>query len=332
MYYNFTNLVFEGGGVKGIAYGGALSRLDEMGILPNIKRVAGTSAGAITACLLAVGYDANSISKIIADTDFSKFEDNTFLFVRDIFRLIKYYGWNRGDTFEKWLGDLIEQKTGNRNFTFANLHEKIENNEPGFKELYVVATNVTKQRAESISYETYPELSLTKAVRMSMSIPVFFTSIKYNDDMFVDGGLTANFPVQLFDNKKYLSNPENGILAYSGYDESFCFNYETLGFRVDSSEEKNYLNPSWSGDPESTKSLKKFIMALINFTIEMVNKKHLNKNDWNRTVFIDSGDVGTTEFKLKQSNVDFLIHSGVRGVDDYFFWKNNDLKWKQFPK
>jgi hypothetical protein len=66
--------------------------------------------------------------------------------------------------------------------------------------------------------------------------------------------------------------------------------------------------------------------------IEMVNKKHLNKNDWNRTIFIDSGDVGTTEFKLKQDKIDFLIHSGVKGVDDYFLWKNNDLVWKQYPK
>jgi hypothetical protein len=109
MNYKFKNIVFEGGGVKGIAYGGALLRLEEIVTLSEIERVAGTSAGAITACLLAVGYDANSISKIIASTDFSKFEDDTFLFIRDIYRLIKHYGWNRGDTFEKWLGDLIEQ-------------------------------------------------------------------------------------------------------------------------------------------------------------------------------------------------------------------------------
>lgn len=332
MYYNFTNLVLEGGGVKGIAYAGALSRLDEMGILSNIKRVAGTSAGAITACLLSIGYDTTSLSKIISTTNFHKFEDNTFLFIRDIFRLIKYYGWNKGEVFEKWIGDLIEQKTGNRNFTFSNLQEKIKNNEPGYKELYVIATNVTKQRAESISYENYPDLSLAKAVRMSMSIPIFFASVNYEDNIFVDGGLTSNYPIQLFDNEKYLSNPKNGIFAYSGYNDNFCFNYETLGFRADSAQEKNYLNPSWSGDPESTKSLKKFVMTLINFTVEMVNNKHLNQNDWNRTVFIDSGNVSTTEFDLNKDKIDFLIHSGIRGVDDYFFWKNNDLKWKNFPK
>ena len=45
--YHFRNLVFEGGGVKGIAYVGALEVLDQEGILKDIKRVAGTSAGAM---------------------------------------------------------------------------------------------------------------------------------------------------------------------------------------------------------------------------------------------------------------------------------------------
>ena len=232
--------------------------------------------------------------------------NNTFLFIRDIFRLINYYGWNKGDVFEQWLYELIEKKTGNRHFTFADLHKKVICCEQGYKELYIVATNVTKQRAETISFENYPDLEIAKAVRMSMSIPIFFMAVKNNDDVFVDGGLTSNYPIQIFDNKKYINNPLNGILAYSGYDENYCFNYETLGFRVDSTEEKNYLNPTWQGDPNATKSLKKFIMALINFTIEMVNKKHLNDNDWNRTVFIDSGDVGTTEFKLQQNKINFL--------------------------
>ncbi|KAI8512053.1 hypothetical protein Bbelb_111530 [Branchiostoma belcheri] len=52
--YSFENLVLKGGGAKGIAYIGAAKVLDEAGILPNIKRFAGTSAGAITATLLAI--------------------------------------------------------------------------------------------------------------------------------------------------------------------------------------------------------------------------------------------------------------------------------------
>ncbi len=51
MAYPFRNLVFEGGGVKGSAYIGAIRALNEEGILPEIQRFGGTSAGAITALL-----------------------------------------------------------------------------------------------------------------------------------------------------------------------------------------------------------------------------------------------------------------------------------------
>ena len=51
----YRNLVMEGGGIRGIAYGGALAELEQRGVLAGIRRVGGTSAGAIQAALLAVG-------------------------------------------------------------------------------------------------------------------------------------------------------------------------------------------------------------------------------------------------------------------------------------
>ncbi len=62
--YHFKNLVFEGGGVKGIAYVGALEVLEKEGILGSIERVAGTSAGAMVAVLVALGYTATELSLI----------------------------------------------------------------------------------------------------------------------------------------------------------------------------------------------------------------------------------------------------------------------------
>ena len=45
MAEQFRNLIFEGGGVKGIAYVGAMQILDQRGILKNIKRVGGPVQG-----------------------------------------------------------------------------------------------------------------------------------------------------------------------------------------------------------------------------------------------------------------------------------------------
>ena len=49
MSYCFKNLVFEGGGAKGIAYLGAMEVLEKKDILKNIERIGGASAGAINA-------------------------------------------------------------------------------------------------------------------------------------------------------------------------------------------------------------------------------------------------------------------------------------------
>lgn len=77
----FRNLVFEGGGVKGIAYAGALSEIDigsHRGILKEIIRVAGTSAGAITATLVALGADGQYVRDVVGNTQFGKFMDDSF--------------------------------------------------------------------------------------------------------------------------------------------------------------------------------------------------------------------------------------------------------------
>ena len=69
------NLVLQGGATKGIAYVGALEALEKQGALKNLKRVAGTSAGAITATLLAVGYTPEEMKKILMEFDFKSLLD-----------------------------------------------------------------------------------------------------------------------------------------------------------------------------------------------------------------------------------------------------------------
>ena len=69
------NLVFQGGGVKGIAYVGALQVLQARDLLRSVENVAGTSAGAITAALVAVGATAEEMQSILGSTDFASFMD-----------------------------------------------------------------------------------------------------------------------------------------------------------------------------------------------------------------------------------------------------------------
>lgn len=65
--------VFEGGGVKGIALVGALEEIEQAGY--HFVNVAGTSAGAIAATLVAAGYSAAELKSIMMDLPFHKFMD-----------------------------------------------------------------------------------------------------------------------------------------------------------------------------------------------------------------------------------------------------------------
>jgi len=78
MEYHFRNLVFEGGGVKGIAYVGALEVLKSKGILQNINRVGGTSAGAINALLLGLNYSPTETKNILSKLNFKNFLDDSW--------------------------------------------------------------------------------------------------------------------------------------------------------------------------------------------------------------------------------------------------------------
>ena len=64
--YGYKNLVLEGGGVRGLAYAGVFSVLEQKGIIQNIEKVGGSSAGSIAGMLLSIGYTGISKSTYAA--------------------------------------------------------------------------------------------------------------------------------------------------------------------------------------------------------------------------------------------------------------------------
>src|SRR5215212_11040122 len=68
-----VDLVFEGGGIKGIGLVGAYKVLEEHGYQPEI--MAGASAGAIVAALVAAGYSADELYDVMSKLNFNQFKD-----------------------------------------------------------------------------------------------------------------------------------------------------------------------------------------------------------------------------------------------------------------
>ncbi len=329
MNYHFRNLVFEGGGVKGIAYVGALQELDQRGILKDIVRVGGTSAGAITAILLGLNYSLPDIDSILRTLDFKRFMDDSWGIIRDTDRLLSEFGWYKGDYFRSWIANIIKDKTGNSEATFNDI--AAQTNKQGFRDLYFIGTNLSTRFSEVFSNEHTPRMVVADAVRISMSIPLFFSAKRsFRGDVYVDGGLLDNYPVKLFDRRKYVDTyaaqttyyqQHNQALAEAGKGVSeYVFNQETLGFRLDSAKEIAVFRDHAEPPHEAIKDFFDYAKALIGTVLDSQDSLHLHSDDWQRTVYIDSLGVKTTDFNLTNETKQNLVASGRSGVQTYFSW------------
>jgi NTE family protein len=331
MAYHFRNLVFEGGGVKGIAYVGATEILEEKGILRNVVRVGGTSAGAINALLVGLNYSPAETKQILSQLDFQSFLDDQWGVMRDTNRLLNEYGWYKGDFFRRWIAERIAAKTGNPEATFNDVHNQAEHN--GFRELFFVGTNLSTQFAEVFSYEHTPRWCLADAVRISMSIPLFFAAKRsVRGDVYVDGGLIDNYPIKMFDREKYVDDKalirtppyyqaHNDALKAQGRDVNpYVYNVETLGFRLDSAKEIAVFRDQAEPDHRKIDSFFSYVWALIGTVMETQSTQHLHSDDWQRTIYIDTLGVGTTDFDLSDERKAALAESGRTHTEEYFTW------------
>ena len=337
MRYPFRNLVFEGGGVKGIAYAGAMEVLEAKGVLPNIRRVGGTSAGAINAVLFGLGYSIEETKEILRTLDFKNFLDDSWGLAPDIHRLLSDFGWHKGDFFRNWISELIRQKTGNGESTFKDVAERGEGK--GFKEIYIVGTNLSTHFAEVFSPEHTPRMVLADAVRISMSIPLFFASKRsLRGDLYVDGGLLDNYPIKLFDRKKYIADrnfrahsrePEyykqhNSALKEMGKEISpYVYNKETLGFRLDSEREIGLYRDHGEPPANTVDDFFSYGWNLVETIMEGQANQHLHSDDWQRTIYIDTLGVKTTDFDLADEKKEALADSGRKHTQKYFDWYDN---------
>ncbi len=320
----YRNLVMEGGGIRGIAYGGALAELEKQGVLAGIRRVGGTSAGAIQAALLAVGYSPQEIIEVVNQTPVQRLNDGRLIFFGGSTRLVKQYGWYRGDQFTKYLGELVQRKTQNPNLTLGQLHALVQANPTRYRDLYTTGTNLTTQRVQVFSYETHPDLRVADAVRISMSIPLYFRAVLLDKqghvvrqptkgqevDVLVDGGLLANYPINLFDDARYLS---------SGEAAGFFFNPETLGLRLDRAEQIPYDTlPGGRRQlaPYQIQDFGSYMGALYTVAIENLNAPHAE--DWVRTVSISTLGFNPKIKRVSDTQKQQLMDSGRRGVQAFF--------------
>lgn len=304
----YRNLVLEGGGVRGIAYAGAIRVLEDAHITDSLERVAGTSVGGISAAVLSVGYRSKEIEEILGSLRIQQFNDGRWFFIGGASRMLHRFGWYRGDALEHWIGRLLAAKTGQEDLTFGQLHA-LAARDRRFKDLYIPATNLSRQQRTVFSWESHPDMEIRTAVRASMSVPLYFSAVMLNarghkvrpgeaGEVFVDGGVVANYPLGLFD-KDGVENPQ------------------TLGLKLERPAQLDYFDSSRGIAPYEIHKLPDYVAALYNIIIETMNRDAAFVNEASRTVYISTGNINPRVRKMTKAQKDLLVSNGREGARRY---------------
>ncbi len=296
------DLVLAGGGAKGVAHLGALWAMDVLGI--RFKRLAGTSAGALTASLVAAGFDCDELRDAFMDIDFMDFRDG--FWDQKLPRFAKLaaisssFGMFEGIKLQSWLEEMLVKKNAN---TFGRLPRDETGmlssiGESDGPRLQVMASDITHSCEvmipRDLPLERYGRLRIDSfpvaaAVRMSISVPFFFKPYKLHRSMIVDGAFATNLPLETFDK-----------------DDPDDVRWPTLGINLVS-------GPS---PPQSTKDLYHFGLAIF----DTMRYGHSKMSFLNyptricRLFEVDTEEVHTLDFDISAKKKEGLFVKGAASV------------------
>lgn len=229
------DLALEGGGSKGIALCGAIAEILRRGHA--IRRLVGTSAGAINAALVAAGFSGDELLRMslgrtpedlplfseyvtepvvpmspgvepmISEVQLAALRLPTelgrrLLSAHAALAFLDRGGFVSGEGFVGWFMRVLEGKQrGLSRATLGQLHAATG------RHLTAIVTDTTARRLRALNHVSAPDCPLVAAVRMSMSIPLFFAEVVWRAEwglyagedltghVMVDGGVLSNLPV-----------------------------------------------------------------------------------------------------------------------------------------
>lgn len=278
-------LVISGGGVKGIAFIGAFKYLEESNKTNEIKKIYSISVGSILSLLYAIGYTWEEMENEIMDIDLEKLQNVRFR------TFIRSYGLDSGKNIICWLEKLLERKGYNKTLTFKQLYKKT-----GI-DLNIGATNLNKYKDVFFNMDISPNLRVIRAVRMSIGIPLVFSAIRYNGEIYVDGGVINSYPIKQIES---LDNVLGLKLVVKGEIES----------EMD----------------EQIETIYNYLYHVIHcYILQKERSSTLSHEYSEHTVFIDSNHIThTINFSLNNDDKTKLIECGYNATKDYFENKNGN--------
>ncbi len=319
-----ADLVLEGGGVKGIGLAGAVLTLDQAGY--RFQRVAGTSAGAIAAAIIAAlnkaGQPMSKLQGYLQEVKFEQFMAKGHLRAAlgglgDAEHLLLHMGLYDGDYLIDWLGGVLSD-IGITHFGDLRLDDPGADQKWTARQRYsliVHTSDITRGKLVRLpwDYVNYgldaDRQRIVDAVRASMSIPFFFTPVNVRAAAvtagvadvaapagrvtWVDGGLLDNFPVDVFDRA-------DGAKA----------RWPTIGIKLSAQQTS-------IGSGRGTDSAVSEAIACLETVLDNAGRYYVPPDKATRTIFVDNAGIKATDFGITPQQQQTLFENGQNAARDW---------------
>lgn len=258
---NSTEIVpiFSGGGTRLSCYIGILQALQDMGF--SFRHLVGVSGGSIVAALYAAGWSLQDIKALALNTDFKQFWSFSFA------SLIRSGGLCNGNKLEVWLDKQL------KGVTFSELK----------CDLHILATDINGGGPVVFNRQQTPDLKVSKAVRFSMSIPLFFSFQQFENHIMTDGVILS---------EDALHHDWSGT------------GLPLICFRLKSEAEAKPL------PPRRYFPLISYILMLIRTFMSAISREYVHAEYWHNTVVINTGNISSVDFSMSTEQKQQLFEIG----------------------
>lgn len=255
--------IFSGGGTRLSCYIGILQALTDMGL--SFRHLVGVSGGSIIAALYAAGWSIEDMKAIALKTDFRQFWSFS------VTSLLRSGGLCNGNKLESWLDKQLN------GLTFAELNY----------DLHVLATDINGGGPVVFNRHLTPDLKVSKAVRFSMSIPLFFSFQAFENHIMTDGVILS---------EDALHHDWSGA------------GLPLICFRLKSDTDAKPLRPS------RYFPLLSYVYMLIRTFMSAVSREYVHAEYWHNTIVVNTGNVSSVDFALTAEQKQQLYRTGYETV------------------
>jgi predicted acylesterase/phospholipase RssA len=189
---NITHIIFAGNAMRSICLLGVIRYLYCYNLQNNIKCIIGSSMGSFFgfALCLKIPYEdlEDYVKNIITD------DTVTVIQKKDFANLFINNGMDKTINYLLYFRKYIKKKYDVEDITFLELAKKT-----GI-DFNVSVTNINNYKNVILNLTNSPNVSVFDAIAASMTIPFMSEPVLIDGYYYIDGCLTNNFPIELFEN------------------------------------------------------------------------------------------------------------------------------------